>query len=556
MLTTFLLPATLAGLLPVTFLTAPTTPSTYREGAAATTSVLRRGGFARAVAVGNGEVLVGEPDNSMRPGVVYVYRKDAAGRWAEAARITAANAAVGDGFGAALDLDGNRLLVGAFNENAMANSSAFIFERDASGTWRQVARLSSPEGALGFGVSVALSGDLAAVGAPLDGGSMLTGGRGAVYVFRRSAGGEWTRAAQLTASDATGQTVLGVSIDLSGDDLLAASRGAGIYAFRRAGSDWQQTGTLTLEGRQPQDRFGASFVLTAGGVLVGAPGSADGSGRVFRFRRDAATGRWVQDGQLTAPDSTVRQAFGSRLATDGRTLLVGAGRAETGGAVFALHPDARGEWVDATRIQPPGLARDDEFGGALAVNGTVAAAGLTGADFGAGKAMILEGASWMPVATLVSEAEALEAVTGSETRCVAGTANRFSCGQVDLLAFLPIQQIGGGRGVHLNDIWGWTDPQGSKEYALVGRIDGTSFVDISDPVRPVYVGQLPMTEGATANAWRDIKVYRDHAFIVADGAGEHGMQVFDLAKLRQYRGTPITSRRTRRTTALPAPTTS
>jgi choice-of-anchor B domain-containing protein len=196
--------------------------------------------------------------------------------------------------------------------------------------------------------------------------------------------------------------------------------------------------------------------------------------------------------------------------------------------------------VDATRIQPPGLARDDEFGGALAVNGTVAAAGLTGADFGAGKAMILEGASWMPVATVVSEAEALEAVTGSETRCVAGTANRFSCGQVDLLAFLPIQQIGGGRGVHLNDIWGWTDPQGSKEYALVGRIDGTSFVDISDPVRPVYVGQLPMTEGATANAWRDIKVYRDHAFIVADGAGEHGMQVFDLAKLRQYRGTPIT----------------
>ena len=48
-----------------------------------------------------------------------------------------------------------------------------------------------------------------------------------------------------------------------------------------------------------------------------------------------------------------------------------------------------------------------------------------------------------------------------------------------------------------------------------------------------------MTEGAQGNVWRDIKVFDDHAFIVADGAGQHGMQVFDLTKLRDVTGEPV-----------------
>ncbi|MEM1271955.1 MAG: choice-of-anchor B family protein, partial [Bacteroidota bacterium] len=108
----------------------------------------------------------------------------------------------------------------------------------------------------------------------------------------------------------------------------------------------------------------------------------------------------------------------------------------------------------------------------------------------------------------------------------------FDCKGMDLVAFLPTKDIGGERGVNLNDIWGWTDPETGKEYALVGRVDGTSFVDITNPEMPVYVGDLPLTEGARPNTWRDIKVFADHAFVVADNAGEHGMQVFDLTQLR------------------------
>ena len=89
-------------------------------------------------------------------------------------------------------------------------------------------------------------------------------------------------------------------------------------------------------------------------------------------------------------------------------------------------------------------------------------------------------------------------------------------------------------------MWGWTDPQTGREYALVGLTDQASFVDITDSQNPRYVGRLPMTEGARGSVWRDIKVFRDHAFIVSDGAGDHGMQVFDLTRLRDVGSEPVT----------------
>ena len=105
-------------------------------------------------------------------------------------------------------------------------------------------------------------------------------------------------------------------------------------------------------------------------------------------------------------------------------------------------------------------------------------------------------------------------------------AGPYPCRDIDLMAFLPHGEIGGGSG---NDIWGWTDPVTGREYALVGRSSGTAFVDISNPSQPVYLGNLPTK---TVNStWRGIKVFADHAFIVSE-ALNHGMQVFDLKQLR------------------------
>lgn len=116
--------------------------------------------------------------------------------------------------------------------------------------------------------------------------------------------------------------------------------------------------------------------------------------------------------------------------------------------------------------------------------------------------------------------------TGPEA-CVGGNAGDFACLGVSLRARVPHGDLGGTSG---NDIWGWADTTTGNEYALVGMTDGTAFVDVTDPENPVFLGRLPTA--TSASSWRDIKVYQDHAYIVADGSGAHGMQVFDLTRLR------------------------
>lgn len=105
---------------------------------------------------------------------------------------------------------------------------------------------------------------------------------------------------------------------------------------------------------------------------------------------------------------------------------------------------------------------------------------------------------------------------------------------INLQAFMPKGDIGGGN---MSDVWGWTDPTSGKEYAIAARSTGVSFIDITQPLAPVFVGNLP-TE-STASGWRDVKVYNDHAFIVADNAGNHGMQIFDLRLLKNIKSPPV-----------------
>jgi choice-of-anchor B domain-containing protein len=120
-------------------------------------------------------------------------------------------------------------------------------------------------------------------------------------------------------------------------------------------------------------------------------------------------------------------------------------------------------------------------------------------------------------------------ITGqAAVACTNGSAAGFPCRNVDLLAHLPLSSIGGGNG---NSMWGWTDSSTGKEYVIFGRSNGTAFVDVSVPASPRYLGNLPSHNG-TSSSWRDIKVYSNHAYIGADAIRTHGMQVFDLTRLR------------------------
>ncbi|MGB3048218.1 choice-of-anchor B family protein [Dokdonella sp.] len=128
------------------------------------------------------------------------------------------------------------------------------------------------------------------------------------------------------------------------------------------------------------------------------------------------------------------------------------------------------------------------------------------------------------------------AATRHASPCIDGFAEGYACKNVDLLAHLDLVALGTTAGGNGNDMWGWTDPDTGKEYALVGLNNGTAFVDISDPDHPLRIGNL--ATHSINSTWRDIKTFGHYALIVSE-AQNHGLQVFDLHRLRNVATPPV-----------------
>jgi choice-of-anchor B domain-containing protein len=513
-------------------------------------------GYGQAVAVGDGDILVGESANRMSSGVVYVYRRDGSGRWTETAQVTASDATAGDRFGQAIAVDGQVMMVAAAPGG---NGVVYVYETDGTGTWREVTRLQAEDGeSRSFGAAIALSGGVALIGAPgrgaggfgFGGGAPPADGpAGAVHVFQRYAGGTWSHQQTIAGEDVASADRFGAAVALDGNRALIGApgqnRAAGAaYGFsREADGTWRQLAKVTANGLEQRNGFGGTVALQGNTAFVGAPGANGTIGTVFVFAYDGAGGEWRQASQLSPFDGVRRYQFGSSIAFTGSEVWVGAPGAAGGGRVYRFRRDPAGDWMGSIKLASRQTEGRDGFSGTLAVHGKIAVAGAPGDDFGAGTAIVFEqdagGATWSEQAKIFSDVKGIDPVLGDQADCDEGNAHVFGCSDVDLVSFLPVHAIGGERGVRTNDVWGWTDAQTGKEYAIVGMSNAASFVDISDVFNPVYLGKLPLHEGARPSTWRDMKVYKDHAFIVSDGAGDHGMQVFDLTQLRDVRDGPV-----------------
>lgn len=117
-------------------------------------------------------------------------------------------------------------------------------------------------------------------------------------------------------------------------------------------------------------------------------------------------------------------------------------------------------------------------------------------------------------------------------RCEDGMAGPYPCDNVNLVGHLSLEALGGDplAGNYINDIWGWTNGETGREFAIVGLRDGTAFVEVTAPDAPVYIGRLPSAVPILSD-YRDMKVYQNYAFIVGDIHPGQGMQVFDLTRL-------------------------
>ena len=119
----------------------------------------------------------------------------------------------------------------------------------------------------------------------------------------------------------------------------------------------------------------------------------------------------------------------------------------------------------------------------------------------------------------------------AQTPCESGFAGEYPCKNYDLLSHVDVDILANTNGnPEGSDIWGWTDATTGKEYAIAAMTNSTAFVDVSDPLNPIFLGRIDSNAGN--NFWRDVKIYNNFAFIVADNVGNHGMQIFDLTRLR------------------------
>ncbi len=482
--------------------------------------------FGGAVLITGDYILVGEAAHEREPGTVWVFARDG-NDWTNVAALRSTadlegrprTPQTGDGFGKALARAGDLVFVGAGGPDGGSIVSYRLEEIESSGVRGEWGIAVSH----GPGVGDVLAGNgpelMVALGWLQNGQEM--------EMYRVAGDGEVSRTGDFVAPRASGP-VRTTPVALEGNLLVVGNPGEdAVHLFERPADDgaWESTAILSPSDETgPPSFFGSSLAIAGGEILVGQMRG----GVVHRHAK--VDGTWQSVGTLEPEDEEMRPGWGSSLAADGETLLVG------GAQRFQAYRRNEGSWVPAGTSplyyeaeEGPAFARTT-----LSLAGQLAVVADPSADFGMGAVLVFsnESGDWVRSSRLVAEHAPLPAVTGGEIACDDGEAADYDCDHVDLLSFLPREEIGTARGARLNDIWGWTDPESGREYALVGRMDGTSFVDVSDPYNPRYLGNLDRTDGSPASTWRDIKVFKDHAFIVADGAGEHGMQVFDLTQFR------------------------
>ncbi len=225
----------------------------------------------------SGDVAMVGADNDDGNGSVYVFGFNGAS-WVQGQKLLASDGAAGDDFGESVVLDGRVAVVGARkrDDNGFNVGSAYVFRFDGA-TWVEEQKLTASDGAENdqFGGSVALSGNVAVIGARLvdDNGS----NSGSAYVFRFN-GASWEQEQKLLASDGAEGDLFGLSVAVSGDVAVAGARfdddnggnSGSAYVFRFNGVSWDQEQKLLASDADGNEIFGQSVSVDGDVILVGA----------------------------------------------------------------------------------------------------------------------------------------------------------------------------------------------------------------------------------------------------------------------------------------------
>jgi len=298
--------------------------------------------FGFSVALSADTLLVGA--HSTNPaGAVVVYEREADGAWERRQTLTPSDGQSSDLFGVSLALDGDVAIIGANYDDDRGDRSgtAFVFERIA-GTWVEVQKLIAPDGDAGdeFGVAVGLYADVAVVGSWLD--DDLGEHSGAAYVFERQPTGDWISTQKLIASDGGADDRVGTALAISSSAIVLGAefadpngeRSGAAYVFERGPDDrWSETQRLDASDPKSFGWFGTGLAISDEMLVVGSD-SADGqdtSTGAVYIFERQPDGQWNEIQKVSASDGIVNDEFGASVALLERTLIVGAPDADPNG---------------------------------------------------------------------------------------------------------------------------------------------------------------------------------------------------------------------------------
>ena len=412
--------------------------------------------FGRSVTINGSYAIVGTPNDNIlgsNSGSAYMYRKGADDSWTEECRILPTGAvsdltdrrfgksvALSSGFavilssstvtgfihipvldrmnrffadegeqnvefGSSVSISGDYAIVGAHDDNVagMCSGSASIFKNE-SGNWIKMQKLiaGDPKEFVYFGWSVAISGDYALVGCPLDFGDGHA--TGSAYVFKRE-GETWTQKQKLSTGGLETNDHFGGSVSISGDYVLISATGdddkgtdsGAVYIFKREGETWALKQKLAPDAFGANDMFGCSVSTNGIYTVVGAPYDDDTgtySGAVYIFKRENET--WTQKQKLTPDDWEANDLFGYSVSTNGIYTVVGApyddDKGTDSGSVYIFKRENE-TWTQAKKVAAYDGVTGDRFGSSVSISGSRMVAGADLNDYmgtDAGSAYVFE----------------------------------------------------------------------------------------------------------------------------------------------------------------------
>jgi hypothetical protein len=300
--------------------------------------------FGRSVAIKGETVFVGarfaQVGDVEKAGAVYIYRKYK-GSWHFEDKIVSPDSESEDNFGRALAFQSDLLVVTARKE-ASEEGAAYLFSYNG-GSWMYQEKITAGDSKPGdyFGQSVALQGDLMAIGAR----NANPDKAGAVYLFRQS-GYIWEEIVKVSPTDGKKGDHFGFSVAISGDTIAVGARKADLpdakddagaaYIFSMDGDSVEFVTKLTAGDASAGDEFGQSIAIAGDAIAVGAwrddIGDQEDQGSIYLFRRMG--GQWIETGKVTASDGATDDEFGYSLSAFGNRIVTGAHFADSTGVAY------------------------------------------------------------------------------------------------------------------------------------------------------------------------------------------------------------------------------